>query len=841
VRIDIDIHKPISEIFLHGKQLHVSRARLVDAHGGEQNLRYEQVDPSGVARLAAKSKLAPQHAKLLIDYDAALNRQLEGLYRVDVGHEAYAFTQFEATSARLAFPGFDEPRFKTPFSISMIVPARLKALANTRQIAEEQLPNGQKRIRFAPTLPLPTYLVAMAVGDFDIVTWQEIPASTVREKPIPLRGIAIKGQGGKLTQALAKTTGLLLTLEKYFGIAYPYDKLDIVAVPDFAAGAMENAGLITYRDSLLLMGDHAPVWQHRASASVQAHEMAHQWFGDLVTMPWWDDIWLNEAFATWMGHWAVQHWKPEYHFDRDMLSQSMGAFSADSLVSARQIRQPIESFNDISSAFDGITYSKGGGVLAMFESFLGPENFREAISYHLDRFRFGTATVNDLMDSLASKVNNGSEIRKAFESFLFQPGLPFVDVAVDCKNPVATLTLNQSRYLPTGSTGSTAQSWDIPMCVRYGVGHGSAKACFIASGVVDTHPLPGGQCPSWVMPNANGAGYYRWHMADTQMTALKNASAKLNVREQMSLADSLEAGFENGSIGSEQLLEQLPGLANSSVRQVATAPMSNWRFIARYLLPRGQMGAARKYAQSLYQDRIGELDINANAGGTQQDTDLALLHNRLIEFLSLDARQRGLRKAMRAKGLAYLGFDSDHHIHPEVIRSDWIGTALSVASEDEGNAFFDALVTHFKATRNPLLRGNLIRAIARNTTPELRGKIQALVMDPALRSNEIVALLAGHMARGENETDDWQWLQQNYEALIKRLPTGHQRRLIFATSRFCSRERASEVEAFFRPHAQGLDGGPRALSNSIERIKLCAALVDTQRASAEAYFSKLDS
>ncbi|HET9680018.1 MAG TPA: M1 family metallopeptidase, partial [Gammaproteobacteria bacterium] len=459
--IAVKITEPVDTIWLHGKDLRVSKATLKLASGDTVPVDYQQVKDFGVVKLALPQTVQPQAATLIFDYTADFSKGLLGAYRVQEDGEWYVFTQFEPTAARMVFPSFDEPAFKTPYDITITAPAGDKVVANTPQIDSKTLDNGMVQHVYATTKPLPTYLIAFAAGPLDIVEYAAIPPNDVRDHPVPLRGVTVKGKGDQIAYALENTAGIVKALENYFQIPYPYQKLDIIAVPDFGAGAMENAGAITFREVLLLIPDpeNAPSWQLEAYAGVMAHELAHQWFGNLVTMPWWNDIWLNEAFATWMAAKAVESWDPSLPVKQDIASRISRAMGADSLATARQIRQPIKSHHDIHNAFDGITYSKGGSVLLMFEQYLGEETFREGIQYHLKRFANGNADVFDFLESLSHAA--GKDITPAFKTFLFQAGIPLIEFDVNCDEGKPTVTLSQSRYVPLGSTANTDQQWKV--------------------------------------------------------------------------------------------------------------------------------------------------------------------------------------------------------------------------------------------------------------------------------------------------------------------------------------------------------------------------------------------
>ena len=349
---EIRIHSDVetSHIFLHGKDLNVEKVQIRTPGGHVINATYTQVHETGIVKISMDGILPKGKSSIIFDYDAPFNTALEALYKVNDDGKNYAFTQFEAVSARLAFPSFDEPAFKTPYEISMVIKNEHKGFTNTPQIGETDLGNGMRELKFATSKKLPTYLVAFVVGDLDVVEWADIPANEYRKTSLPLRGIATKGKGQKLKYALENTHKIVNSLEDYFRVPYPYEKLDIVAVPDFAFGAMENAGLIIYREQLLLFEEeNMSLNQMRRYVNVHAHELAHQWFGNLVTPIWWDDIWLNEAFATWMAYSSNDNIFPEQKFRQALMGRALGAMSNDSLVSARQIRQPILSNDDIDS------------------------------------------------------------------------------------------------------------------------------------------------------------------------------------------------------------------------------------------------------------------------------------------------------------------------------------------------------------------------------------------------------------------------------------------------------------------------------------------------------------
>ncbi len=710
--------------------------------------------------------------------------------------------------------------------------------ANTPVTGTEDAGHGMKRVRFDTTKPLPTYLVAWAVGPFDVVDGGSIPANDVRHRAVPLRGIAVHGKGDKLHYALAHLPALLEGLEHYFGIPYPYQKLDIVAVPDFAAGAMENAGLITFREELLLLGDDAPEWQHRAYAGVVTHEMSHQWTGDLVTMPWWDDIWLNEAFATFMGHKIVDQVDPDYHAELSMLDSAEGAMGQDSLKAARRIRQPIETNDDIDNAFDSITYSKGAAVIAMFERYIGAAKFQKGIHAYLEAHAFGTATADDLLAALGQAA--GSDVATPFRTFLEQSGVPFVQVGIDCgSGHPPRLTLAQSRYLPVGSEADHDRTWQIPVCVRYGTAHGhdSQVKCTLLGAAQGTLALDGNTCPAWVMPNADGAGYYRFGLSADALSALRRVGwSHLSAREKLAAGDSMEAAFAAGTLPAADMLSDLGPFVRSPEHLVATLPMDPLAYTADHLVPDAERAKVQAFDSHLYGSLYRHLGY-APRHGQQESGETALLRESVIDFMTRRARDKHVRDEGARRGRAFIGYGGDNAVHRDAVDPNLVESALIAAVQEGDAAFWDALLNGFLASNDAVLRSDMLRALARTKDSTLAARARALALDARLRVNEVTAPLRVQMAMRETREATWQWLKQNFDAVAARVgPTGAGYMPYLATG-FCSEDAAHDVQSFFEPRVAHLSGGPRNLAATLEAIHLCAARVHAQADSAKTFFA----
>ena len=837
IRIYSDVET--SHIFLHAKDLNVSKVQIRTPGGHVINATYSQMHQTGIAKISLNGILPKGNSSIIFDYDAPFNTALEALYKVNDGGKNYAFTQFEAVSARLAFPSFDEPAFKTPFETSLIIKNEHKGFSNTPQIAETDLGNGTRRLDFAVSKKLPTYLVAFAVGDLDVVEWTDLPANSIRKSPLPLRGIATKGKGEKLKYALENTQKIVDSLEEYFRVPYPYEKLDIVAVPDFAFGAMENAGLIVYREQLLLFDDSMSLSQMRRYLNVHAHELAHQWFGNLVTPVWWDDIWLNEAFATWMAYSSNDNIMPEQKFRQALMGRALGAMRNDSLTSARQIRQPILSNDDIDSAFDGITYSKGGGILRMFESFIGPEQFQNGITHYMNKYAFGNTTADDFITAIGEKSYGASPkvIRDAFNSFLEQPGIPYLDVNTTCQTENAEINISQSRYLPIGSKGDTNQVWQIPFCVSYETNGQMHKQCELVTKQQQSIKLIENGCPSLLIPNAGGAGYYRFALSSDNWTNIFVNQSKLSDEEMMAANDSFIASVDAGTLNFSDLMQVAPKVAKSHSARVATSPMSMLSFVYKNLATTEmEKNKLAKVSNVLYAHKVKLL------GFTTKPTDTAdsiQLRNSVLGFLAVEGKNQEIRDYYVEMAKTYTGYETDRTIHADKVDSNTIGKALSVAVEDIGVEFAQHLITLFEKETDGTIRGRLLGAISASKDENLAKEIQGWVLSEKIRDNEIYYILRGQMSEDTLRPSMWNWFKQNIEGVKGRVSSFSQNRIPGLGAYFCDANGKAQVEEFFNPIIKDISGGERALAQTLETIELCVAKKEHHQAEVAAYLKAM--
>jgi alanyl aminopeptidase len=560
VRVTLDVKQATNALRLHARALTIDRAALAGTAGTLKPSAIVPLEPDQV-RLDFATPVAPGRYTLDLAFHNHYDVRAVSLYKVVIAGRAYLFTQFEDTEAREAFPCWDEPEFKIPWSVTLRVPAADLAVSNT-PIAKESRAGATKVVMFRPTRPLPSYLVAIAVGPFDVVP--------ITGMSVPGRVITVRGASALATDAARAAPKLLASLERYFGRPYPYEKLDLIAAPEFLYGAMENAGAIVFADRALLMDPATASSEQRNRVfGVMAHEMAHQWFGDLVTMKWWDDLWLNESFATWMADKVMDDVHPD---DRDGVTALFGvqrAFTIDSRPSTRAMRGRIEGATTLGETASELTYNKGGAVLTMFEGWVGPEKFRAGVLAYLQAHEWANAEGRDLW--LAIQQETGEDIDGAMSSFLDQAGAPLVTLE---SAGGGKIKLSQRRFLTVGEAPAPAPLWRIPVILRYPDGDRLRTLRAWLTRPDTTVDLGVAAEPRWIMPNAGASGYYRWHVPEAMHAALIGAArGALSERERIDVIFNLTAQLRAGAEHGDEHLQMIAAMANDPEPEVLRADM----------------------------------------------------------------------------------------------------------------------------------------------------------------------------------------------------------------------------------------------------------------------------
>lgn len=832
VKIDLTLLQNQNHILIHGKDLAVSYVVLRRGNKVYKGF-FRGINEDGMARLSFKQDLDKGNYQLEMDYVGNYQSDLTGLYRVKDGENDYLYTQFEPLLARKMLPCFDEPRFKTPYKVSVVTDS-INTVITNGPLSETVKLGDQTIHTFKKTKPLPTYLLALAVGPFDVVSGPMLKNNKYRREDIEFRGIATKGKGHELKLALSETPIILQKLEEYFGVAYPFQKLDILAVPDFRAGAMENAGAITFREWYLLMEEKsASVDQKRGFYLVMAHELAHMWFGNLVTMPWWDDLWLNEAFATWLSYKIIDDLKPEFKSSERLLGRSHRAMGQDSLKAARKIREPIVSSHDILNAFDGITYSKGGAVLSMLENFLGPQKFRNAVSDHMRRFKYQNATSKDFLESLA-KYSDDSLVKSA-DTFLNQTGVPTIHLSYGCYEKGFKVFVKQRRYVPIGSKVSVERSWEVPMCIGYEHKGILKKKCFTLNQSKNFFDIHEGHCPAFVLPNFNGRGYYRFSLKNSDWQTLLSAPSHMfKESDRIAIADSLLAGLRSGELSFGFVAEKLRDMID-----IRSAMLSNYfmRLIeeASNFWVNGQNHRQMvEYGHEIFRTIYRGLVKSEHLSPDQQ-----ILRRDIARFLANIIKDEKARMELSVVGEGYL-----HRVlkDPQAsIETDenLISDALAISLQHRDDQYLRRVIELLVNQNDTVMRRHLLKGVALSREGNKAELIRTLVFDKRLRKNEQLRLFYTHLENPKNQPSTWEFLKRNFVRIKSLLADSKMANLPYLAEGLCDHESAKQVASFFAPFIDKHLGGPRNLAEVIEGIDICAATKTHTQVLANRFFDEM--
>ncbi len=822
VEIDTELKAASTYVDLHGRGLTVKQA-VAKAGGKTYAGTWADVDSTGVSRLTFAQPLPAGPVTFAFDYDAPFNSNPAGLFRVKVGEEWYSWSQFQSIDARAAFPSFDEPGFKQPFTVTLRTKPGQVAVSNAPQVSKT-LEGGLEVHRFAPTLPLPTYLVAMMVGPFATVE-STVPPTPQRAQPLPLRIVTTQQNKDKMAFALEGSKGIVELLEAYFGQAFPYPKLDQITSP-IMPGAMENAGADLYADPILIMDESAPTGQKRNFGMVVAHELAHQWFGDLVTPAWWDDIWLNESFANWMGFRIGGEWRPDLNIGDGALGEGFNAMNTDALLAGRAIHQPIPTNEKIDEAFDSITYGKGGHVVAMIAGYMGDTKFRDGVRRYMAAHRNGNATSKDFFGAMAAAAGD-PRIIPAMQSFTDQQGVPLVTFT---KGKGGGYTATQSRFARLGTVAPDTR-WGIPLCVRP-----------LAATTQSCQLLTDGNAPVALsakgpfMPNAGGTGYYRFELPTQDWNALIARASTLPGGEAQALDDSLFASFRAGRASPEMLITSARELAKNKDSYASAAGFGSLQALyASGLMDEPAKARYRELLIGEFKPKLTAMGFNPAAGAyAAEDPEVLQKRVQMVRQLTAVARDTALRQQIGTATRAYLAGET------AALDRQWLGLGLSIVLEDGGLPAAKDLAEKALASQDPLFRPAALGAIAGSGNAATGTWVLSEFTDKRLRTSERLGMLGGVVATEGTRDLGFEWLKTNLDSLLGASGGG-----IFFASRlpgvvggYCSAQRADEIAALMRPRLAGKTGSLE-LERTIERVRSCGKLKDARSGEVSRAFAKL--
>jgi alanyl aminopeptidase len=824
ITIQAEVRKPVETLWLNASKILVKEA---SATAAGKTYKATAV-PGGDDFLGLKfdSPLPAGKAEIRISYTGEVRHgDSSGVFYLKDKDSEYIFTQFENTDARDAFPCFDEPGYKTPWQLTLRVPSRDSAVSNTP--GAEHTEGGVKTYIFQETKPLPSYLIAFAVGPFEYVD-----AGVAGKNRVPVRIVTPKGRSGEAKYAAEVTATILTRLEEYFGIPYPYEKADQVSVPITSGfGAMENAGMVTYGQTIILADAASDtIGRQRDYASDCAHELSHQWFGDLVTTAWWDDIWLNEAFATWMEQKLLATWKPEWKTRVDDVDAKLGAENVDSLVSTRKIRQPIETKDDIANAFDTITYQKGAAVIGMFESWMGAEEFRKGVQAYLNRYAFRTATAADFLDSLSSSSKR--DVGGPFSTFLNQAGVPTVSLTIDCARTPAVLHTRQSRYLPAGSKGSADRVWQVPLCVRY-QGSPAAECTLLTKGEQDVALRSAKSCPAWVEGNAGAVGYYLVdYRGGLQAALTANASKSLTAAERVDLIGNASDMSGSGKLPAADALNLVAAFHEDPERDVLERALGAALSVWSNLVPGNLMPNYERFLKQNFDARARQLGWLPKAG---ESDDEKLLRPRIVSAVARYGGDRELAEQARMLADKWL---ADHTAVPAEVVSAVLSTAAYYGDLALYNRFFAAL----QNTQDTQAKQRLLGALsAFRDRAAIEAGYQAVLAKKISMVDGFSLLFAGQ-GSPETRSLSFEFVKQHFDELTAGHPNifGDDVGSLLPRSggSFCDVESRDRYQAFFAPLVDQFPGAPRNFAQVLESIDLCIAQKTAQEGSVAAFLEK---
>ncbi len=748
VRINVVVHSAVSSFRLHALGPIISAATLAATADNPIALTVATADAKiGLITLTAPSPLAPGSYTLNLTFTNRFTRDGLGLYKTISRGDSYLFTQFEDEDARRAFPCFDEPSFKIPWQVTLTVPNALEAVANSAVALQTPSGDAAKTLAFGRTPPMPSYLVAFAVGPFEFTP---VPGLSV-----PGRIVAPRGQGALSAEAARLSPALLHALEEYFGSPYPFDKLDQVGVPEYVYGAMENAGLITYRDTLLLLDPmRASFARRRSLTHVITHEMAHMWFGDLVTMQWWDDLWLNESFADWMAAKVVDRVHPEMRTEIGEVSAADTALRADAQPSVRPVRRVVYA-SAVGMEDAELIYNKGKAILRMVEGWIGEEKFRTAMQAYFAKHRWGNTTASDLW--AAFDAASGEDISAMLATFIEKPGVPLVAFTI---LPDGKLQLAQSRFYNLAGAAQPGL-WQVPVTFTWSA-HGQLHRERVllrdATRIVD---IPGLAEADWIYPNTGQSGYYRWTLpAELNAKLASRAATALSLSERLGLLNNSSAALDSGRLTGGEYLAYLAAFARDPEPEVVQRVITGLERVRDVFVTPAQLTAFNALRVELLRPALDRIGLTPRAGEPEH---IAPLREALIEQLGVEPAAPDV-VALARKLTADLLRD------PESADPALTTVAVTIAAYHGDAALFDSLRGLLESAKTPAVRSAAITGLTSFHDPALAQRTLDLSLTPALNSVEFLRAPFGFATDPSLRPMIADWYMAHYDAIKAKGP-----------------------------------------------------------------------
>ncbi|MFQ5587475.1 MAG: M1 family metallopeptidase [Nitrospiria bacterium] len=805
VLIDLKVEAPAASITLHALDLEIA-----DASINAQSCRVA-LNPEAETITVQSLAPIPAGASLLsLSFSGVLNRQMRGLYETVAQGETYAFTQFQSTDARRMFPCFDEPALKACFRLIVTVPAALQALSNM-PVVEERIKGALKRIVFRETPVMSTYLLALAVARL------EKTESQVGE--IEVAVWTLPGETALGRFALKVTAAVLPLLNTYFDFPCPTPKLDLVSVPDFAMGAMENWGAVFFRDSCLLLDESLSSTEtRRRVADVITHEIVHQWFGNLVTMDWWDDLWLNESFAMWLACKIVDQWRPEWRFWEAFQQGKSVPLELDALENSRAIHSEVRTAAEIEEIFDVLTYEKGGACLRMIEQFLGEDTFRDGIRVYMKRHQYQNASASDLWAIL--EEISGQPVSEIAKDWFSRPGFPMITLSCAEGNP-GRLVLTQERFWAEDETKDAAPPWSVPVMLRYHDDAGVQVERVLLKEKQRVIQLSAQGTVQWVYGNAGESGFYRTNYDPRLVQRLTAAASEhFSPTEKIGLLDNLWALCRRGDLPLGFFMETLRRFQGDETRVMVSDVCGYLEILSQQIVQPEDRGRFSDFVHQLLHPIWRKTGWDADPG---DDDERRLMRADLLWTLGAVAQDEEILSELPRRQMRYLS-------RPQSLDPTLVTSLLRLCARSDGGSRFEQFLEKFEKSKTPEIRDQYLRALTEFNKPALACKVIDFARSQAVRPQDVWKPVRALLSKPEVQGATWEALKTHWPALCEKGGSIGAQRMIQGARALWSRTWHDDLQSFFKAPENHADLGERTLAQTLEFIRLGVRFKERQTA-----------
>jgi len=800
--IDLTVKAAVSRIVLNSVGLVIADAYVTNAKGSRLNAKVVSYDVAAEqASIEFDGTIGKGKWKLHLKFTGEITSKLSGFYRSTykdgAGKEhVIASTQFEPNDARRSFPCFDEPIFKATFQVTLEVDANLTAISN-EPIIKVTYPNeGKKLVEFGRTMKMSTYIVAYVIGEFEVTDPIVVNGTEIRAYCVP-------GKKHLTTYALKAAQFALTWFERYFGIKYPGNKLDLIGIPDFAFGAMENLGCVTFRETALLVSEEtATIGELLRVSEVVMHEIAHMWFGDLVTMKWWNGLWLNEAFATFMATKVQDAFRRQWERWVSFGQERAAAMRTDGLASTRSVEAPVNHPAEALGMIDVITYRKGCSVLRQLEQYIGEDTFRDGIRVYLKKHAYSNAETTDLWDAIASVTT--LPVREIMTTWVFQPGYPVITVSESAISGGVTLSQAPFKYLAAAVDKS--QTWLVPVLLRFKTAEGVGTKWVLLDGKEKSIYL--GEQLEWVVVNADGHGFYRTsYSAKLASKLTANMSETLNSIERFNLVNDAWACAQAGLTSAEQYLDivalfseerdpNIWGLLHSSLARIYD------------LLPERNRSVFAKLVRTIVMPQYNRLGWTEKAGESAQDRQV---RGTVILMLGTIGNYSLLGDAARQ---LFGKYKTDR----SAVASDVVPAMIALLAHNGGSTEYDELAQLLSATQVPQEKVRFLMAQASFRDVALLEKTLASTITATVRTQDAPSLLVRLLGNGRINVKAWQFIKDNWDYMVANFPETGLISMVSGVTALDRQELETDVIAFFATHP--VKGGDKAVAQNLELLRV---------------------